>query len=117
MNLIKRVGIGALTGLINGLIGVGGTLLVPALVHIIGTDRRIAHGTSLAIILPTSLVSIFIYGKAGAVPYHIAIIISIGGLLGGYIGARLLRKISVVWLKRLFSILMIVAGIRMIWPW
>lgn len=105
-----------MTGLVNGLIGVGGTLLVPALIHLLGTERRIAHGTSLAIILPTSLISVVIYSLSGAMPYEVSLYISIGGLLGGYIGARLLRKISVLWLKRLFSLLMIVAGIRMIWP-
>lgn len=104
-----------MTGLVNGLIGVGGTLLVPALVHMMGAERRIAHGTSLAIILPTSIVSIFIYGKSGAMPVDIGLLISIGGLAGGYLGARLLRKISVIWLKRSFSILMIIAGIRMLW--
>lgn len=116
MNRIRMVGIGLATGLINGLIGVGGTLLVPALIHLVGTERRIAHGTSLAIILPTSLVSILIYGRFGAMPYGVGLMIALGGLLGGFIGAKLLRKISVVWLKRFFSILMIIAGLRMIWP-
>ncbi|WP_205668495.1 sulfite exporter TauE/SafE family protein [Ammoniphilus sp. CFH 90114] len=116
MNWSKKLGIGFLTGLINGLIGVGGTLLVPALIHVLGTDRRIAHGTSLAIILPTSIISIIIYSLSGAMPFNVSLYISIGGLLGGYVGARLLRKISVLWLKRIFSLLMIIAGIRMIWP-
>lgn len=115
MNRVRKLGIGLATGLINGLIGVGGTLLVPALIHLLGTDRRIAHGTSLAIILPTSLISIIIYGKSGALPYKVGFMIVIGGLLGGYLGAKLLRKISVIWLKRFFSILMIIAGLRMIW--
>lgn len=110
-----KLGIGVATGIINGLIGVGGTLLVPALIHLLGTERRIAHGTSLAIILPTSIVSIFIYGHSGAMPYGIGLLISCSGLVGGYIGARLLRKISVIWLKRIFSLLMIIAGIRMLW--
>ncbi|MEW9670794.1 sulfite exporter TauE/SafE family protein [Ammoniphilus sp. 3BR4] len=116
MNWAKRIGIGFMTGLVNGLIGVGGTLLVPALIHLLGIDRRIAHGTSLAIILPTSIISIVIYSMSGALPYEVSLYISIGGLVGGYVGARLLRRISVLWLKRLFSLLMILAGIRMIWP-
>ncbi|WP_134699967.1 sulfite exporter TauE/SafE family protein [Ammoniphilus sp. YIM 78166] len=116
MNRTKKLAIGIFTGLINGLIGVGGTLLVPALVHLLGTERRMAHGTSLAIILPISLVSIVIYSKSGAMPFEAGLLISAGGLFGGYLGARLLRRISQLWLKRLFSIFMIIAGIRMIWP-
>ncbi|HJV44435.1 MAG TPA: sulfite exporter TauE/SafE family protein [Bacillota bacterium] len=112
---LKKMGIGLFTGFINGLIGVGGTLLVPALIHILGTERKTAHGTSLAIIFPISLISIIIYRKYGVMPYRIGFLISIGGLIGGYIGAKLLRRISTLWLKRIFATLMIYAGIRMLW--
>jgi uncharacterized protein len=111
----KKLGIGFATGFINGLIGVGGTLLVPSLIHFLRTERRIAHGTSLAIILPTSLISIFIYGKNGAMKYEIGIWIAIGGLVGGYLGARWLKRIPIIWLKRFFALLMIIAGTRMIY--
>lgn len=111
---IKKVAIGLLTGFINGLIGVGGTLLVPALVHLLGTERKTAHGTSLAIILPITIISIYIYSTHGVMPYRIGLLISIGGLLGGYVGAKLLRRISTIWLKRAFALLMIYAGIRML---
>ncbi|MCF6092624.1 sulfite exporter TauE/SafE family protein [Microaerobacter geothermalis] len=106
------IGIG--TGLINGLIGVGGTLLVPALVHFIQVPRKIAHGSSIAIILPTSLISIFIYKNHLQIPLNEILPLMLGGMVGGFIGAKLLKRFSNRWLKRLFSILMVVAGIRML---
>jgi len=54
-----RLGIiGTLTGLINGLIGIGGgTILIPAMVFLLGEEQHIAHGTSLPFILPEAMVS------------------------------------------------------------
>ena len=54
--------IGLLTGLINGLLGIGGgTILIPAMVFLLGEEQHVAHGTSLAVILPTALMSTLIY--------------------------------------------------------
>jgi uncharacterized membrane protein YfcA len=44
---------GLIAGFLSGLFGVGGgILLVPALVILLGMGQRLAHGTSLAAIVP-----------------------------------------------------------------
>ena len=46
--------------------------------------------------------------------WSVALYASLGGVIGGFIGAKLLNKLSGIWLHRIFGIFMIVAAIRMI---
>lgn len=111
-----RLGIiGVLTGLINGLIGIGGgTILIPAMVFLLKEEQHIAHGTSLAIILPTAVVSTCIYQANNHMDWQLAIKIATSGMVGGYLGAKLMERIPASRLKQLFGIFMILAGVRMV---
>lgn len=107
--------IGIITGLINGLLGIGGgTILIPAMVFLLGERQHIAHGTSLSIILPTAIVSVFVYHTNNHIDWGLALKIAVSGMLGGYLGARLMQYIPAKHLRKLFGIFMAVAGIRMI---
>jgi uncharacterized membrane protein YfcA len=106
---------GAVTGFANGLFGSGGgTLLVPALEKIVKVETHKAHATAIAAILPLSLVSIFFYVRAGELPWTDVAWISAGGCLGGFLGAKLLNKVTSHWLHKIFGAFMVVAAIRMI---
>ena len=111
---IYSVIIGFIAGIINGLLGVGGTILVPAMIYMLHIERRLAHGTALMIIFPTSVVSTFVYLQNGSVDLQLAWKLAAGGIVGSYIGAKALRKLSMIWVKRIFAIVMIVAGVRMV---
>ena len=52
---------GALIGLLNGFFGSGGGILAVTLLQKQGLPSRQAHATSIAIILPLSLVSLAVY--------------------------------------------------------
>lgn len=106
--------IGLAAGLLNGLLAVGQTLLIPAMVHLLHLDQHKAHGTSLWIILPTSLVSFSVYSFRYDVPTEIGWKITLGGALGALIGAKLLKRLSALWLKRTFAALMLFAALRMV---
>lgn len=50
------VGVGVLTGILAGLLGVGGgVVVVPALIMLFGTSDIVAKGTSLAMMIPTAV--------------------------------------------------------------
>lgn len=112
----RRLGlvIGLAAGLLNGLLAVGQTLLIPAMVHVLHLDQHKAHGTSLWIILPTSLVSFAIYSFRYDVPLEIGWKITLGGAVGAIVGAKLLKRLSGLWLKRMFAAIMLFAAIRMV---
>lgn len=112
-NSIIKALIGFLTGLINGVFGAGGgSILVPALQKYLNMETRKSHATSIAMILPLSIASSLIYLQATQVDLRILLNLSIGGLIGGFFGAKLLNKLSCGFLHKLFAIFMIVVSIR-----
>lgn len=111
----KTILIGAITGFVNGLFGSGGgTIVVPCMERFLNVEEHKAHATAIAIILPLSLLSIAFYVWKTDVLWSVALYASLGGVIGGFIGAKLLNKLSGVWLHRIFGVFMIVAAIRMI---
>lgn len=112
---IKTILIGSVTGVVNGLFGSGGgTIIVPALVFLIGLEEHKAHATAILIILPLSIVSTIVYFTHGIIRFDIAIIVTLGGIIGGFIGARLLNKIPNNILRKIFGIFMIIAAIKLV---
>lgn len=112
---IKYIAIGLITGVANGLFGSGGgTIAVPAMVHFLGADEYKAHATAISIILPLTVVSSVYYISKGYADWGLTLKVTIGGLAGGYVGARLLNVCPEKWLRRIFAIFMAAAGIRMI---
>ncbi|MTI70937.1 MAG: sulfite exporter TauE/SafE family protein [Firmicutes bacterium] len=112
---IKILTIGFLTGIINGLFGSGGgTIIVPSLVFILGLEEHKAHATAISIILPLTLISTFIYFNNGMLNFKIATLVAAGGIIGGFTGAKLLKKIPSTLLRKIFGLFMIIAAIRMV---
>ncbi|KAF5084206.1 sulfite exporter TauE/SafE family protein [Anaerotignum sp.] len=111
----KQIVIGLITGFANGLFGSGGgTIVVPAMERFLDVEEHKAHATAISIILPLSLLSLIIYCWKTDVAWSIALWASTGGIAGGFVGARLLSKLSGIWLHRIFGLFMIVAAVRMI---
>ncbi len=112
---MKTILIGIITGFANGLFGAGGgTIVVPAMERILGVEEHKAHATAIAVILPLSMISAGIYMQKQAVDWSTVFYVSIGGVVGGYIGAKILNKIPSKWLHKVFGLFMLVAAIRMI---
>lgn len=113
----KMLWIGVVTGFANGLFGSGGgTIVVPAMERLLGVEEHKAHATAIAVILPLSMLSLGIYlWKTGVGEvWQIALGTCIGGLAGGVVGARLLKRISGVWLHRVFGAFLLAAAVRML---
>ena len=113
----KKTVIGMVTGFANGLFGSGGgTIVVPAMERFLDVEEHKAHATAIAIILPLSVLSLLIYlWKTGlGEVWDIALWASAGGLAGGVVGAKLLSKVSGIWLHRIFGGFMIAAAVRLI---
>lgn len=107
--------VGFMTGVVNGLIGIGGgTILIPCMVFLLNEKQHVAHGTSLAIILPTAVVSVFIYQLNSHLDWGLALKIASSSMIGGYLGAKLMEKIPALRLRQIFGIFMIIAGTRML---
>ena len=112
---IKLAFIGIISGFISGFFSTGGGLiLVPAFMYILKLESNKARGTSVFCILPMVITSSFFYYKGNYIDWRIAIYCAIGGTIGGYIGAKLLRKIPEKYLKIAFTILLIYVSFKML---
>lgn len=106
---------GMLAGVINGLFGGGGGMIVvPMLVHLLGRQTKRAHATAILIILPLSIVSGLCYSVFGNVRIDVVVPVGIGVILGGVVGALMLSKLSSRIVVMIFSIVMAIAGLKML---
>lgn len=104
---------GAAAGLVNGFFGGGGGMvLVPLLVGWCGLGQRKAFATSVAIILPLCILSAAIYLFRGGVDFSAALPYLVGGLIGGLLGGKLFQHMNMVWLRRLFALLLLYGGVK-----
>ena len=109
---IKIVILGAITGFLSGLFASGGGLIaVPGLVYFVHTGEKEARAIAIFSILPMVLTSMIFYNRAGNIDFKMGILCGIGGLVGGYIGAKLLKKINDKYLSLIFIIFLIYAAI------
>ena len=96
---IKNSLIGIFTGFVNGIFGSGGgTLLVPILNNIVDVEEHKSHATALAIIIFLTSASSVIYISKGTYDFSLTLKVAIGSVIGGIIGAKLLSKVTRIWL-------------------
>jgi len=112
----------AVVGCVGGIYGIGGgSILAPIL---IGTGRPPAQAA------PAALASTFVTSVAGVATFTIlsvhahgpvspawptGIALGVGGLAGGYTGARIQPHLPEVLIRRLLGILVLAIGVRYLW--
>ncbi|MCX8129158.1 MAG: sulfite exporter TauE/SafE family protein [Clostridia bacterium] len=110
----KYILIGIATGTANGLFGSGGgTIVVPAMVLLLGVEEHRAHATAISIIFPLTLISSYFYISHNYVNWGLTLNVVLGGVAGGYVGAKLLHICPSGTLRKIFAVFMILAAIRM----
>ena len=112
---ILAILIGLATGVLSGLIGLGGgVFIVPALVYLFKMSQHQAQGTSLAtLLLPIGLLGFLEYYRQGHVDLRIAALIAVGFVIGVYGGARWALTIPEVALRRVFAVVLVAVAVRM----
>ncbi len=107
--------VGVLGGFVSGFFGAGGGLIIlPALIRILKLDEYKARGTTLATILIAILVSSIFYSKFNYFDFAMSLKIAIGGIIGGFIGAKIVEKFSRFWLSITFDIFLLYVSLKMI---
>ncbi len=110
---LLKVGGGLLTGFVNGLLGAGGGMLAVPILEKSDLEKKKAHASAVAVIMPLSLFSAVLYLINGSVTVSDAVKYIPWGLLGAAVGTFLLKKLPDKWIRRLFAVFMIWAGIRL----
>ena len=110
--------LGALSGFLNGLLGAGGG--IPLLLGLrLFFAKKVADGrrffvTTLAVMLPLSLFSLYRYTAQAPFPCELFGAMLLPALAGGATGACLLRRLSTRVLNRIFATVTALSGILML---
>ncbi len=111
------VAVGGGVGVFSGAFGVGGGLmLVPYLVLVRHLPQKTAQATSLVMVAMAALAGAARYTLGDSVAWLPALVITVGGLVGAYAGAHIVQRSRNAVLQALFGALVVIAGVRMLWP-
>ena len=112
VSLIGMCLAGLSIGVMGGLLGIGGgVLFMPLLILVVGLGAHQAVGTSLGVVLFTSISGTIKYGLAGKVYLSIALALLVGSTIGIQVGASLCQKLPATKLRRYFSALVLLVVI------
>lgn len=109
--------LGIVAGVASGMFGIGGgTIIVPVLIFL-GMTQTEANGTSLAaLLLPVGIFAVLSYSRNGLLIWRVSLIIALGLLAGGYLGAELAQAMNPTLLLGLYGVFLLYTGWRMADP-
>lgn len=87
---------------------------VPTLRRVLGFDEKESHATAIFIMLPISIASSIIYITLGGIQLLNTLWTTIGVVVGGILGAILLKKANSQVVNIAFAFIMLTAGIRLL---
>ena len=108
--LFKIIIIGLITGTLIGTVGVGGILLTPLLVFLIGIELHIAQATSSFSFLFTGIVGTIIYARHKSINWQQVLWISIGVIPAALLGAKVNTILSGTVLTVILAALIVFSG-------
>ena len=115
ISLSKVASIGFSAGILSGVFGVGGGIIMVPLQRVfLGESLKASITTSLGAIVLISGVGGTQHALAGNVLWLPGLLLGLGSLIGGQLGARLLPKLPEIWVQYLFTGLLISLAIYMI---
>jgi uncharacterized protein len=105
--------VGAIAGALSGLFGVGGGIvIVPGLTGLTTMTQRMAHGVSLAAIVPIAAAGVLGYLLDAKVNFVVAALLVSGSLGGAWIGTNLLAVLPQRALRIGFAAVLVATGLR-----
>jgi hypothetical protein len=109
------VGVGMLTGLLAGMLGVGGGFIrMPMLIYLLGVPTHVAVGTDLFEIIFSAGYGTLTHAVKGNVDVLMALVMQTGAALGAQIGATGTRYFAGPRIRLFFSILPFLGAIMVI---
>jgi uncharacterized protein len=94
VNGLVIVALGALTGILSGMFGVGGGFLTTPLMIFYGIPPTVAAASAASQVTGASVSGVFAHTRRGGVDYQMGAVLVAGGLIGTVIGAALFRLLQ-----------------------
>lgn len=107
--------VGALAGLLSGLVGIGGgVVMVPALIILGGFSPLAASGTSLAVLLfPVGFLAVWQHYRDGNINLQATAIMALAFALSAWFGVYFAKKIPPHNLRMVFGFVFVAIGLYM----
>lgn len=110
--IVILICVGLVSGMLSGLIGIGGGIIIVPMLILLGLTQQQAQGTSLAVMMPPiAFLAVLNYHRAGQIEWKYAVIISALFIVGSYFGSKIAVSIDQKTLKKIFGfVLLLIAG-------
>lgn len=109
------LGIGAVSGVIAALCGVGGgVVMVPCFVSLLGLEQKQAVATSLMAMIGTAIVSSIQNQRNGLGDIKLALITMLGAMVVAWFAAGWLKTMSNERLTQIFGAFLLIMGVKML---
>ena len=116
VEVVGLILLGVFAGALASALGIGGGIIfVPAFVSLFGFAQLEAQGTSLAIIVGTSIVATVGHARKQRIDWKIAVFVGLGGIAGAVLGSRTAFYLDEDLLRRMFAVLLVILAFRMAW--
>ena len=94
VNILVIVGLGAVVGLLSGMVGVGGGFLTTPILIFYGIPPAVAVASSTTQITGTSVSGVMAYRRRKGVDYRMGAVLVAGGTIGAVAGGALFRLLQ-----------------------
>ena len=101
-------------GVLIGSVGVGGILLVTALIYLAGIDIHIAIASCLFSYAFSGLVGAWVYAKQGSIRWSSGLWLCAGAMPGAWLGATVVNKLASDWVVLIIAAFVIFAAFNSI---
>lgn len=101
-----------LVGVFIGCVGVGGVLLVPGLVYVLGMNVQAAIATCMLSYLFSGAAGAIAYARRGSIRWPMAVWLCAGAMPGAYLGAAAVSITPARWLQSIIAALVLLSGIH-----
>jgi hypothetical protein len=108
--------LGILSGLMIGCIGIGGVVLIPALVFLAGIDIQIAIPAAMFAYILSGLVASVVFARNKSIDWRTAGSLCIGGAPAAFAGAWAVTIIDGRMLAGGLGLLTLLSGLSSLWP-
>ena len=97
-------------GMLIGSVGVGGILLVPALIYLAGIDIHIAIASCLFSYAFSGLMGACLYARQGSIRWSSGLWLCAGAMPGAWLGATLVNQLTSNWVTLIIAVFILFAA-------
>ena|SRR5579883_916916 len=106
------LGLGMVAGILIGAAGIGGVILVPALIHLAHIDVHAAIAAATMSYIATGLVGTALYDRAKSIKWQMTGFLSAGAIPTALAGALVAHYVSGDWLQTAIALLAASSGMH-----